>query len=106
MVFNLTNQNQNKERVGYFPYAPGINREGEECIMVVCYDHSASGCNPYYWEPMRHNYFGYEFTTQEEAESQAKYARGAWLTKSVNTNESKIGVVRFTTTTTATEIID
>ena len=101
MQFNLEHQNSTHERVGYFPYAPGINRNGEECIMVLSYDASASGCSPYYWKPMEYGYYGCEFRTQEKAEYQAKYARGGWETKSVNSNEAKVSAIKFTVISTA-----
>lgn len=101
MAFNLDGIARDDERVGYFPYTTGINREGNECMMVVCNDPSASGCNPMYWDASPYNRYGHEFASQEEAETQAKYARGSWSVKSVNTDEIKIGVVKFTVVKTA-----
>lgn len=95
MAFNLDGINRNDERVGYFPYAMGIDREGNECMMVVRNDPSASGCNPMYWDASPHNRYGHEFASQEEAETQAKYARGSWSVKSVDTDSIKIGAVHF-----------
>jgi len=100
--FNIDSWNRNDERVGYFPYAPGVDRNGNECIMVVQYDPSASGCNPYYWEPSRNGvYPGWEFASQESAEHQAKYARGSWATTSVDTDSIKIAAIFSTVTKTA-----
>lgn len=96
MAFNLDGMNHNDERVGYFPYASGVDREGNECMMVVRNDPTASGCNPFYWDASPYNRYGYEFYSQEEAEQVAKYARGSWSVKSVNTDEIKIGAVRIT----------
>jgi hypothetical protein len=101
MAFNLDGLNRNDERVGYFPYTTGIDRDGNECMMVVCYDKHASGCNPYHWEPSHYNRYGHEFASQEEAETHAKYAAGSWSVKSVNTDEIKIGAVHFTVVKTA-----
>lgn len=106
MQFNLEHQNSTRERVGYFPYTSGINRNGEECIMVVFHDPSSSGCSPYYWKPMEYGYYGCEFRTQEEAEYQAKYARGRWETKSVNSNEVKVSAIKFTVISTAVNMDD
>lgn len=104
MAFNLDGMNRNDERVGYFPYATGIDREGRECMMVVSYDPTASGCNPYYWNASLYNRYGHEFASQEEAETQAKYARMSWSVKTANTDEIKIGVVHFTNVQTATNM--
>lgn len=104
MQFNLERHNSTRERVGYFPYAPGVNRNGDECIMVVFHDPRAAGCNPYYWKPMDYACSGVEFRTQEEAEYQAKYARDGWETKSVNINEVKISAIKFTVISTAVNV--
>jgi hypothetical protein len=102
MVFNLAGWNRDDERVGYFPYAPGIDTSGNECVMVVSYDPSSSGCNPYYWEPSRNGiYPGWEFDSQESAEQQAKYARGSYSVKSVDKDNIKIAAVKFTVVKTA-----
>lgn len=106
MAFNLDGLNRNDERVGYFPYAPGIDRCGNECMMVVRHDPTASGCNPMYWDASPHNRYGAEFTSQEEAERQAKYARGSWSVKSVDTDNIKIGAVHFTVVKTAVNMGD
>lgn len=106
MAFNLDGINRNDERVGYFPYAYGIDREGNECMMVVLHDPSASGCNPFHWDASPYNRYGHEFASQEEAETQAKYARGSWSVKSVNTDEIKIGTVHFTVVKTAVNMGD
>jgi len=104
MAFNLDGININDERIGYFPYAPGIDRCGNECMMVVSHDPTASGCNPFYWTCSPHNRYGYEFSSQAEAETIAKYARGSWSVQSVNTDEIKIGAVHFTVVKTATNM--
>ena len=104
MSFNIDGIARDDEWVGYFPYTTGIDREGNECMMVVSYDNNASGCNPYYWQPSHFKRYGFEFVSQEEAETQAKYARGSWSVKSVNTDEIKIGVVHFTSKKTATNM--
>ena len=101
MIFNLDGINRNDERVGYFPYAPGIDTCGNECMMVVSHDPTASGCNPYYWTVATHNRYGHEFASQVEAETIAKHAAGSWAVKSVNTDEIKIGAVFFTVVKTA-----
>lgn len=101
MAFNLDGLNRNDERVGYFPYTTGIDREGNECMMVVRHDPSASGCNPMYWDASPHNRYGHEFATQEEAEYQAKYARGSWSVKSVDTDNIRIGMMKFIVVKTA-----
>lgn len=106
MAFNLDGLNRNDERVGYFPYAPGIDRDGNECMMVVSYDSTASGCNPFYWNSSPYNRYGYAFGSQEEAENQAKYARGSWSVKSVDKDQIKIGVVHFTEVKTAVNMGD
>ena len=106
MAFNLDYTNVNDKRVGYFPYTTGVAREGNECMMVVRNDPTASGCNPMYWDASPHNRYGEEFASQEEAEYQAKYARGSWSVKSVNTDEIKIGVVKFTVVKTAVNMGD
>ncbi len=106
MAFNLDGLNRNDERVGYFPYTTGIDRDGNECMMVVSYDPHASGCNPYHWTVSHNNRYGYEFASQGGAETQAKYAAGSWAVKSVNTDEIKIGVVKFTSKKTATNMGD
>ena len=95
MAFNLDGIARDDERVGYFPYTTGIDREGNECMMVVRNDPSASGCNPMYWDASPHNRYGHEFASHEEAETQAKYARGSWSVKSVDTDSIKIGAVHF-----------
>lgn len=95
MAFNLYDLSYEDERVGYFPHSTGIDREGNECMMVVRHDPSASGCNPFYWDASPYNRFGHEFASQEEAETQAKYARGSWSVKSVDTDSIKIGAVHF-----------
>jgi hypothetical protein len=94
--FNLDGMNRDDERVGFFPYATGIDREGNECMMVVSHDPSASGCNPFYWDASPYNRCGHEFASQEEAEYNAKWARGSWSVKSVDAANIKIGVIRFT----------
>ncbi len=104
MAFNLDGMNTNDERVGYFPYAPGIDRDGNECMMVVSYEPYVSGCNPYHWAPSHYTRYGHEFTSQEEAEATAKHAGGSWAVKSVNTDEIKIGAVHFTVVKTATNM--
>lgn len=101
MAFNLDGMNRNDERVGYFPYAMGIDTCGNECMMVVSHDPTASGCNPFYWTVSPHNRYGYEFSSQAEAETIAKHAAGSWSVQSVNTDEIKIGAVHFTVVTTA-----
>lgn len=106
MAFNLDDISHDMEWVGYFPYAPGIDRDGNECMMVVSYDPHASGCNPYHWTVSHNNRYGYEFASQGGAETQAKYAAGSWAVKSVNTDEIKIGVVKFTSKKTATNMGD
>lgn len=106
MAFNLDGVARDEERVGYFPYAPGVDRGGNECMVVVRHDPSASGCNPFHWDASPFNRYGYEFASQEEAETNAKYARGSWSVKSVNTDEIKIGVVRFTVVKTAVNMGD
>ena len=104
MAFNLNHLNRTDERVGYFPTAPGVDREGNECIMILSYDQTASGCNPYYWEPQYNGNAGYEFRFQAIAEEQAKYAAMNYLVKSVNTDEIKIGAVKFTVVKTAVNL--
>ena len=106
MAFNLDGLNRNDERVGYFPYAPGVDRCGNECMMVVSHDPTASGCNPFYWTVGTHNRYGYEFSSQVEAETIAKYARGSWSVKSVDTDKMKIGAVHFTVVKTAVNMGD
>lgn len=102
MTFNLTNVNLNHERIGYFPYTTGIDREGNECMMVIDYDRHASGCNPYYWTASPYNRYGHEFSTREEAEEQIRYAGGSWSVQSFDRNNIKIGVMKFTVVNTAT----
>lgn len=104
MAFNLDGHDRNDERVGYFPYTTGIDRDGNECMMVVSYDGHTSGCNPFYWDTSPYNRQGYEFSSQEEAEHQAKYATGSWAVKSVDKDNIKIGVIRFTIVKTARNI--
>ena len=106
MIFNLDGVNLDKERVGYFPYTTGIDRNGNECMMVVREDPSSSGCNPMYWDSSLYNRYGCEFTSQEEAGQQAKYARDSWSVKSVNRDKIKIGVVHFTVVMTAVNMGD
>jgi len=106
MAFNLNSENHADEWIGYFPYTTGIDREGNECMMVVAYDHHASGCNPYHWVPTHYNNHGFQFISQEEAETHAKYAAGSWSVKSVDTDNIKIGAVRFTITKTAVNMGD
>jgi hypothetical protein len=95
MAFNLDGLNRTDERVGYFPYAPGIDNCGNECMMVVSHDPYASGCNPFYWTVGTHNRYGHEFDSQVGAETVAKHAAGSWAVKSVDTDSIKIGVVHF-----------
>lgn len=104
MTFNLDGVNLNRERVGYFPYTTGIDREGNECMMVVCNDPSASGCNPMHWRSSLHNRYGHEFDSCEQAEIEAKYASDSWSVKSVNRDKIKIGVVKFTVVHTAVNV--
>lgn len=106
MGFNLDGIARDDEWVGYFPYAPGIDINDNECMMVVSHDPVVSGCNPFYWTVATHNRYGYEFYSREEAEACAKYAAGSWAVKSVNTDEIKIGMVRFTSKKTATNMGD
>lgn len=106
MAFNLDGLNRNDERVGYFPYAPGIDRCGDECTMVVSHDPTASGCNPFYWTLGTHNRYGHEFASQVEAETIAKYAASSWAVKSVDTDNIKIGAVHFTVVKTAVNMGD
>ena len=106
MVFNLDGVSYNDERVGYFPYAPGVDRTGNECMMVVSHDPTASGCNPFYWTVGTNNRYGYEFSSQAEAEIMAKYARGSWAVQSVDTDQIKIGAVHFTVVKTAVNMGD
>ncbi len=101
MAFNLDKLDLDNVRIGYFPYTTGLDRLGKECMMVVNYDRSSSGCNPFYWDASNHNQFGHEFATQEEAENQAKYARVSWSVSSRDPDNIKIGVVRFTVLMTA-----
>lgn len=104
MTFNLDGLSYVHERIGYFPYTTGIDRDGNECMMVVSHDPSASGCNPFYWDASPYNRFGYEFSTKEEAEYQAKWARGSWSAKSVDQKNIQIGVVKFTVAKTASNL--
>jgi hypothetical protein len=106
MAFNLDGNNRNDERVGYFPYTTGIDRCGNECMMVVRHDPSSSGCNPFYWDTSPYNRYGHEFASQEDAHYDARYARGSWEVKSVNTDEIKIGAVHFTVVKTAVNMGD
>ena len=106
MAFNLDGINRNDERIGYFPYAPGIDRDGNECMMVVRHDPHVSGCNPMHWDTSPYNRYGHEFASQEEAEYQAKYAAGSWAVKSVDTDQIKIGAVHFTVVKTAVNMGD
>ena len=93
MTFDLTHQNTHSTRTGYFAHTTGIDREGNECMLVVSCDCTASGCNPFHWDSSLHNYFGYEFNTQAEAETQAKYASSSWSVKSINKDEIKVSAV-------------
>lgn len=95
MAFNLDGLNRSDEWVGYFPYTTGIDRNGNECMMVVSHDPTASGCNPFYWTVGTHNRYGHEFKSQVEAETVAKHASGSWAVKSVDTDNIKIGLVKF-----------
>ena len=95
MAFNLDGLSYTSETTGYFPHAIGVDRGGNECMMVVSHDPSSSGCNPFYWNSSPYNRFGYEVSSKEEAEEQAKYARGSWSVKSVDMSTLKIGVVHF-----------
>ena len=97
MAFTLDGLNREDERVGYFPYAPGVDRTGNECMMVIHNDTHASGCNPMYWDASPYNRYGEAFASREDAEYQAKYARGSWSVKSVDTDNIKIGIVKFHT---------
>lgn len=106
MAFNLDGLNRNDERVGYFPYTTGIDRNGNECMMVVSHDPTASGCNPYYWTVGTHNRYGHEFASKIEAETIAKYAGSSWAVKSVDTDDIKIGAVYFTVIKTAENMGD
>lgn len=106
MAFNLDGINRNDERVGYFPYAYGIDREGNECMMVVRYDRYASGCNPYHWDASPYNRYGHEFSSKAEAETIAKHAAGSWSVKSVDTDQIKISAVHFTVVKTAVNMGD
>ena len=106
MAFNLDGLNRNDEQIGYFAYTTGIDRDGNECMMVVRNDPAASGCNPMYWDASPNNRYGYEFPSQEEAEYQAKYARGSWSVNSVDTDNIKIGAVHFTVVKTAVNMGD
>lgn len=101
MAFNLDGFYHDDERVGYFPYTSGIDRDGNECMMVVRHDPTASSCNSFYWDASPYGRHGHEFASQEEAETQAKYARGSWSVRSVNKDSVKIGCVRFTVIKTA-----
>jgi len=101
MAFNLDGFNRSDKRVGYFAYASGVDFIGNECMMVVSHDPTASGCNPFYWTDSPEKRYGYEFYSQEEAEVVAKYARGSWSVKSVDTDNIKIGAVHFTVVKTA-----
>jgi hypothetical protein len=106
MAFNLDRLNRTDERVGYFPYATGIDNCGNECRMVVSHDPHASGCNPFYWTVCTHNRYGYEFASKVEAETIAKHAAGSWAVKSVDTDNIKIGCVHFTVIKTAVNMGD
>ena len=107
MAFNLDGWNRHDERIGYFPYTSGVDHNGDECVMVVSYDPSSSGCNPYYWQPSRNGiYPGWEFNSQESAEHQAKYACGSYSVKSVDKDKIKIAAVKFTVIKTAVNMGD
>jgi hypothetical protein len=95
-MFNLPNRYTYEARIGYFPYTDGVDRDGTECLMVVRHDPTASGCNPYYWDRSLNKQYGHEFPNSEEAEYNAKWARGSWSVKSVNNAEFKVGKVKFT----------
>jgi hypothetical protein len=101
MDLNLDGFSRNDERVGYFPYTTGIDRNGNEVMIMISHDPTASGCNPFYWDASPHCRPGYEFASKEEAVNTAKYARGSWTVKSVNTDSVKIGVIHFTVVKTA-----
>lgn len=105
MVFNLMHDNGTHERIGYFVYTTGVDREGNEWMMVVKHDPSVSGCNPYYWSISPYNYYGHEFSSKEEAEQQAKYAGGSWSVKSYDKDAIKIAAVKFTVVKNAVEIV-
>ena len=106
MAFNLDDIDCNIERIGYFPYTTGIDRDGNECVMILGHDPSASGCNPFHWHPQVNGRYGYEFKYQAVAEEQAKYASKNYLVKSVDIDNIKIGVVRFTIVKTAINMGD
>ena len=101
MAFNLDGLNRNDEWVGYFPQTTGIDREGNECVLILSHNPNASGCNPFYWEPQHNGRAGYEFLHQAIAEEQSKYAAKSYLVKSVNEDQIKIGAVKFKVVKTA-----
>lgn len=95
MQFNLDGVEFKRVRIGYFPYTTGIDRCGNECLMVVSYDRLASGCNPYYWRAETHNRYGHEFSSRAEAETVAKNAAGSWSVNSVDLTKMKIASIMF-----------
>lgn len=97
MTFDLKYENTHSTRTKYFAHTTGIDREGNECMMVVCEDSSASGCNPMHWASSIYNRYGHGFNSLEEALYQAKYADGSWTVKSINKDEIKVSAVLFET---------
>lgn len=104
MTFKIDDLSRDSERIGHFIYADGIDRDGNECMMVIRYDGSSSGCNPYHWDSSPYQRFGHEFLTREEALHQAMYARGSWSVKSVDKDTIKVAAYRFKSTLTVESI--
>jgi hypothetical protein len=101
MAFNLDGMNRSDERVGYFPYTTGIDRDGNECMIVLSHDPKASGCSPFFWNASPHNRYGHEFASKEAAETWAMYARSSWTVKSFDADNIKIAAIKFTEVRTA-----
>lgn len=99
-LYRIDDLDYDRTHIGYFVHTYGVDRLGNHVIMVVNYDSSASGCNPYHWSPSPYYRYGHEFKSEEEARAQAKYAAGSWDVKSVDNSAIQVTAIEFRNTRT------
>lgn len=100
MKIDLTHNNSVRDRVGYFVFVQGLDREGNECVAALDRYPETSGCNPFHWAKARRSslggfYRGHEFSTRDDALKEAVYATGSYDVRTVNLDTLETKVVEF-----------
>lgn len=103
-LFKIDDLSYDRTWVRYFVYAFGVDRTGNNVLMVVNYDPHASGCNPYHWSPSPYCRHGHGFSSEEDARQQAIYAAGSWDVKSVDKTTVQVGALEFHETRSVREL--